>query len=194
MTPRKWWSVLHLSYRPGRSVNDFIDKDSYSLQYVTIDHVISHIKSLGAGCFLSKVDIECAFCIAPVHPDDWHLLGMKFNNQYYFDMRLSMGSCSSPYNSDTIGQALEFICKVNYLIQFVEHLLDDFITVEPGSEPPRALQIIIELFQALGIPLAPEKIFGPTTYLRFFRYYLGHHSHGSLAPSGQAEQVTDAYL
>ena len=111
--------------------------------------------------FLSKVDIECAFCIGPVHPDDWHLTGMKFNNQYYFDMRLSMGSRSSPYNFDTIGQALEFICWVNYLIQFVEHLLDDFITVEPGSEPPRALQIIIELFQALGIPLGPEKIVDP---------------------------------
>ena len=166
-TPGKWRSILHLSYPPGRSVNDFIDKDSYSLQYVTIDRVISHIKSLGAGCFLSKVDIECAFRIAPVHPGDWHLLGMKFNNQYYFDMRLLMGSPSSPYNFDTIGQALEFICKVNYLIQFVEHLLYDFITVEPGSEPPRALQIIIELFQALGIPLAPEKIFGPTTCLDF---------------------------
>ena len=150
-TPRKWQSILHLSYPPGRSVNDFIDKDSYSLQYVTIDRVFSHIKSLGAGCFLSKVDIECASGIAPVHPDDWHLLGMKFNNQYYFDMRLSMGSHSSSYNFDTIGQALEFICKFNYLIQFVEHLLDDFITVEPGSEPPRSLQIIIELFQALGI-------------------------------------------
>ena len=120
---------------------------------------------MGAGCFLSKVDIECAFHIAPFHPDDWHLLGMKFNNQYYFDMRLSMGSRSSPYNFDTIGQALEFICKVNYLIQFVEHLLDDFLTVEPGSEPPRTLQITIELLQALGIPLAPEKIFGPTTCL-----------------------------
>ena len=166
-TPGKWRSILHLSYPPGRSVNDFIDKDSYSLQYVAIDHVICHIKSLGTGCFLSKVVIECAFRIAPVHPDDWHL-GMKFNNQCYFDMRLSMGSRSSPYNFDTIGQALEFICKVNYLIQFVEHLLDDFITVEPGSEPPTALQIIIELFlQALGIPLAPEKMFGPTACLDF---------------------------
>ena len=92
---------------------------------------------------------------------------MKFNNQYYFDMCLSMGSRSSPYNFDTIGQALEFICKANYLIQFVKHLLDDFITVEPGSEPPRALQIIIEPFQSLGIPLAPEKFFGPTTCLDF---------------------------
>ena len=36
-TPGKWRSILHLSYPPGESVNDFIDKDTYSLQYVTID-------------------------------------------------------------------------------------------------------------------------------------------------------------
>ena len=89
------------------------------------------------------MDIECAFRIAPVHPDDWHLLGMKFNNQYYFDMRLSMGSRSSPYNFDTVGKALEFICKVNYLIQFTEHLLDDFITVDPGSEHPKVGRKIV---------------------------------------------------
>ena len=114
---------LHLSYPPGESVNDFIDKDTYSLQYVTIGRVIHHIKQLGPGCLLSKVDIEATFCIAPVHPSDWHLLGMKWNGQYYFDMRLSMGSHFSPYNFDTIGQAVEFICHVNYLIEIIERLL-----------------------------------------------------------------------
>ena len=65
-TPGKWRSILHLSYPPGESVNDFIDKDTYSLQYVTIERVIHHIRRLGPGCFLSKVDIEAAFRIAPV--------------------------------------------------------------------------------------------------------------------------------
>ena len=43
-TPGKWRSILHLSYPPGESVNDFIDKDTYSLQYVTIERVIHHIR------------------------------------------------------------------------------------------------------------------------------------------------------
>ena len=64
-TPGKWRSILHLSYPPGESVNNFIDKGTYSLQYVTIERVIHHIKWLGPGCFLSTVDIEAAFRIAP---------------------------------------------------------------------------------------------------------------------------------
>ena len=80
-TPGKWRSFLHLSYPPGESVNDFIDKDTSSLQYVTIERVIHHIKRLGPGCLLSKVDIEAPFRITPVHPSDWHLLGMKWNGQ-----------------------------------------------------------------------------------------------------------------
>ena len=65
--------------------------------------------------------------------------------------------------------------------------------MEPGSEPPRALQVIIELFQALDIPLAPKN-FSTHLLFRFFRHYLGHHSDGSSARSGQSEQVTDAYF
>ena len=136
-----------------------------SWQYITIERVIDHRRQLGPGCFLSKVDIEAAFCIAPVHPNDWHLLGMKWNGQYYFDRRLSMGSRSSPHNFDTIGQAVECICHVSYLVEIIEHLLDDFIAVEPSDSPP--LQVIKFVFQKLGIPLAEDKVFGPTTCLNF---------------------------
>ena len=83
-------------------------------------------------------------------------------------MRLSMGSWSSPYNFDTIiGQAVEFICHVNFLIEIIEHLLDDFITVEPSDLSPTALQVIKFVFQKLGLPLAEDKAFGPTTCLDF---------------------------
>ena len=97
------------------------------MQYVTIDCVISHIKQLGQGCYLSKLDAEAAFRIAPVHPNDWHLVGMKWQGQYYFDMRLSMGSRSSLFTFDTIGKAIEFIAQANYTIAFIEHILDDLL-------------------------------------------------------------------
>ena len=164
-TPGKWRSILHLSYPPGGLVNDYISKADYSLQYVTIDRVISHIKQLGQGCYLSKLDVEAAFRIAPVHPNDWHLLGMKWQGQYCFDMCLSMGSQSSPFNLDTIGKAIEFITQANYAIVFIEHIFDDFITTELGAQTPVALNILIRLFQKLGVPPAQEKNFGPTTCL-----------------------------
>ena len=89
--PGKWHTILHLSYPDGDLINFHIPEDEYSLHYVTVDKAISIIKQLGPGAWLSKVDIEEAFRIIPIHPDDWHLLGMYWEGKYYYDKRLSMG-------------------------------------------------------------------------------------------------------
>ena len=57
---------------------------SYSM-YVTIDDAIKGIKRFGPGSFLAKTDIESAFRLIPVHPDDYELLGMKWEGKYYYD-------------------------------------------------------------------------------------------------------------
>ena len=104
-TPGKWRSILHLSYPPGGSVNDYINKDDYSLQYITIDCVISHIKQLGQGCYLSKLDVEVAFRIAPVHPDDWHLLGMKWQGSIIL-------ICVNPWVAAPVLSILTLLVKI----------------------------------------------------------------------------------
>ena len=114
----KFCTILHLSYPPGESVNDYIPKDQYSLQYITIDKAILAIKRLGRGAWLSKLDVEATFRIVPVHPSQWHLLGMKWEGKYYFDKVLSIGGRSSPSIFDRIADALEWICLTNYLIEF----------------------------------------------------------------------------
>ena len=163
--PGKWRRILHLFYPDGDSINFHIPEDEYSLYYVTVDKAISIIKQLGPGAWLSKVDIEEAFLIIPVHPDDWHLLGMYWEGQYYYDKRLSMGGRSSPYIFDQLPIALEWICRNKYLIQFLLHLLDDSLAVEDPSSTPRALQPIITLFKYLGVPFVPHKVVGPTQCL-----------------------------
>ena len=104
-------------------------------------------------------------------------------------MHLSMGSRSSPHNFDTIGQAVEFICRVNYLIEIIEHLLDDFITVEPSDSPPTALQVIKFVFQKLGIPLTEDKVFGPTTCLDFLGITLDTFLMEARLPQDKAEKL-----
>ena len=44
--PGKFRTILHLSYPPGDSVNDFIPKDEYSLHYITVDKAISAMTTL----------------------------------------------------------------------------------------------------------------------------------------------------
>ena len=111
--------------------------------------------------------MEAAFRIVPVHPSQWHLLGMKWEGKYYFDKVLSMGGRSSPSIFDRIADALEWICLTNYLIEVLMHLLDDFLTIEPPNAHPIALELIKQIFTRLGVPLAPNKVFGPTQILEF---------------------------
>ena len=163
----KWHTILHLSYPDVDSVSFHIPKEIYFLHYVTVDKAISIIKQLGPGAWLGKVDIEEAFQIIPVHPDDWHLLGMHWEGQYYYDKRLSMGGHSSPYIFDQLPIALEWICRNKYLIQFLLHLLDDFLAVEDPSSTPRALSSLSPCLNIWGSPLHPTKLLVPPSAWNF---------------------------
>jgi hypothetical protein len=163
----KFRLIMNLSAPKGLSVNDFIDKERYSLSYVTVDNAIDQVVSVGRGCLLSKVDVEAAFRIVPVNPVHWNLLGFSFQGRFYVDTVLSMGGRSSPAIFDAIAKAAEWICVNNHHIEFLIHLLDDFLSVErPGSEGT-ALKKILKAFSSLGIPVNEKKVEGPTTCLEF---------------------------
>ena len=51
----------------------------------------------------------------------------------------------------------------------VDHYLDDFIILGPAcdSRCRRGLDVVLELCERLGVPLAMEKLEGPTTCLMF---------------------------
>ena len=81
--PSEFRLIQHLSYPYGSSVNDFIPERTSSVRYASISDAIMVIKQLGAGCFMAKTDIKSAFRIIPIHPSDFPLLGMKWDNQFY---------------------------------------------------------------------------------------------------------------
>ena len=87
--------IQHLSFPQGSSINDFIPSDFSSVSYATISDTISSLKRAVKGCFMPKTDIKTAFRIIPVHLDDHPLLGMKWENLYYYDRCLPMGCSSS---------------------------------------------------------------------------------------------------
>ena len=61
----------------NRSVNDGIAPESCSLSYTTVDCAAELVRSRGRGALLAKLDIESAYRIVPIHPDDRSVLGMK---------------------------------------------------------------------------------------------------------------------
>ena len=108
-----WRTIFHLSYPKHRptSVNAYIPPESYSLQYIKVDHTIAILQDLGPGCSMSKLDIKSAFCNVPVNPSDWELLGMKWEGLYFFNMVLPFGLRWAPFLFDEFSSAVEWIIQ-----------------------------------------------------------------------------------
>ena len=59
-------------------MNDGIRKDPFTVQYMKVDDIIDGIMSLGQGTLLAKFDVESAYRIIPIHPNDCSLFGMQW--------------------------------------------------------------------------------------------------------------------
>ncbi len=138
------------------------------VRYATVADAIKLIKRAGPGCYLAKTDIKSAFRIIPIHPNDYPLLGMKWRGLYYYDRCMPMGCSSSCKTFETFSTAIEWIARHKLKIDELLHLLDDFLFVSATyMQCQSSLNLFIGLCHQLGIPIAPDKTFGPSTTLTF---------------------------
>ena len=160
--------IHHLSYPNGSSVNDFIPDFYSTVKYASVGDASKSIKRLGRGCFMAKTDVKSAFRIVPIHPADYSLLGMKWENLYYFDRTLPLGLSSSCSIFEAVSSALEWISVHQLRASSVLHILDDFLFIVPTTDQcNRDLANFVSLCEYLGVPLAPQKTVGPETVLQF---------------------------
>ena len=75
VVPKKdgaWRMIMHLSAPQQGSINEGIDKETYSLCYSNIYDATWLIVAVGKGCYLAKVDLKSTSCTtrlgAPWHP------------------------------------------------------------------------------------------------------------------------------
>ena len=164
----KWRLIVDLSHPKGNSVNDGIDRAYCSLSYMKVDEIVQRLLFLGQGCQLAKIDIESAFRNVPVHPHDRHLLGLSWNGAVYIDTVLPFGLRSAPKIFNSLADALEWIAEYRG-VTYLKHFLDDFITAgHPHStECMENLDLLVEICDILGFPIAVDKREGPATCLIF---------------------------
>ena len=164
-----WRLIYHLSAPPGTSINDFIDPTEYSLQYHTIDDAINICCHLGRNALLAKVDLKNAFRLCPVHPEDWHLLGIRWRGHYLVDKCLPFGLRSAPFLFNMVADAIQWILENHCHVQHSFHYLDDYFFEGPSDSQAcgKSLSSMLSLCDTLNIPLKPEKMVGPTTSLTF---------------------------
>ena len=151
--PDEWRLILDLSFPPDKSINDDIDQQLCSLRYPTVDQAVAHILQVGQGAVLAKVDVAHAFHNIPVHLDDRHLLGMRWEDAIFIDMALPFGLRSSPKIFTAVADALEWVFRRRG-VSWCTHYVDDFLTAgRPASEECRSnLQVMLETCERLGVP------------------------------------------
>ena len=104
----KFRLITDLSFPTARSVNDGITPDLCTLAYTTVDVVASQAAVLGVGAQLAKTDIEAAYRLIPVHPQDRILQAVRWNNQVYIDPMLPFGLRSAPKIFNAVADALHW--------------------------------------------------------------------------------------
>ena len=166
--PGEYRVIHHLSFPRGQSVNDGISFEDATVKYASVGQAIHQIVNIGPQCYMAKTDIQSAFRIVPVSPENYPLLGFKWEGAFYYDKCLPMGCASSCSIFETLSTALEWIISNKLPQDSVLHILDDFLFISPTPQAcQEALDLFILICQDIGVPLAPDKTVGPDRVLDF---------------------------
>ena len=162
----KFRRIHDLSFpKDGDSVNAGIPREYATVQYETLDCVISAVVRAGRGAMIAKADIEKAFRIIPISPSDYKYLGFLWASKYWYDKCLPMGASTSCQTFERFSCALQWIMINHFSAEGMSHILDDFIFIgPPHSQKCRAdLLNFLLLAQELGIPIKASKTVWPAS-------------------------------
>ena len=167
------YHIIHdLSWPPGDSINDHIDPDLYCCIYASFNQAISLIKKQGIGALMAKLGLANAFKHILVHPNDWPLLCCSWDTpcpdglvlmQYYVDLFLPFGLCSSPAIFNQYANVLEFAMWANGISNLF-HYLDDYFTAGPAGsgDCQHNINMMVEVCKEMGFMVNPSKATAPS--------------------------------
>ncbi len=139
------------------SVNGAIPQADKMVQYSSIQDAVQHILALGRRCYMAKCDIKSAFRLIPISSLDFHLLGMEFDGQYFYDTTMPMGCASSCCIFERFSKAIHWIATEVFGCKPLVQYLDDYLLLAPSrDEVLHNLPILQLVCDRLGVPLAAE--------------------------------------
>ena len=189
--PNQFRLIHHLSYPPGNSLNDFIDPKLCSVQYTRFDEAIHMIQDLGKGCLLGRSDVKSAFRLLPVLPMAFDQLGFMFDGQYYFDKAMPFGCSISCQTWELFATFIEFAVVRQSPVGKLLHYLDDYLFggKRGTNHCAHIMSVFHEKLDTLGVPVASEKIEGPTTKLCFLGFELDSEEMVIRIPMQKIEEI-----
>ena len=194
--PGQFRLIHDLSFPRGDSINSSIDKSFSSVSYQNIETVIGLVQAHGRHCLMAKADIEDAFRLICLNPSEYHLLGLQWQGNYYYDRCLPMGCSSSCQIFEKFSSSLQWILNELYKINGVSHLLDDFFFVgKAGSnECQFALDSFLQVCSDVGVPIKAEKTQLPTTRITIYGIEIDSDLMIARLPIDKLEKVKDLLL
>ena len=183
--------IQNLSFPENCSINDGIMGEFKTVNYASIDDAISKLKINGSGAFMSKTDIDSAFRLIPVNPEDYPILGIKFNNRYYYDRCLPMGCSSSCHIFERFSTDVEWIATNKFGIESIIHYLDDFLIVGPANsnQCQTDLKHFLGMCERIGVPIKAEKTVQPSTVITFLGIELDSVSRVARLPQAKLNKI-----
>ena len=109
--PNKFRLIHDLSFPKHNSINSHIPRELATVTYESLDTIVDFVASSGKGSLLAKADVESAFRNLPIHPDDYHKLGIFWENKYYYDKRLPFGCSTCCAIFESFSTALQWILQ-----------------------------------------------------------------------------------
>ena len=89
---------------------------------------------VGPNYFLAKTDVNNAFRLVPIRPEEYDLLRISWQGKYHYERCMPMGCSSSCKTFEMFPTALEWIAQNKLHIPYILHLLDDFLIISPSNE------------------------------------------------------------
>ena len=115
-------------------------------------------------CYMAKINLKKAFRLCLVRRENWDLLEVYWDGQYYVGKRLLFGLRSSPALFNQVADAFEWILVNECQINRVPYYLDDFFFVETDNSTCRAsMTRVKDKAHQLGVLMEPSNETGPTT-------------------------------
>ena len=115
---------------------------------------------------MAKTDVKSAFRIIPIHAADYPLLGIRWDNLYYFDRTLAMGLSSSCAIFESFSTALEWLSINHFGACTVLHILANFLFIaKTRDQCDRDLKNFILMCYHIGVLLRRRKLSVQPRYL-----------------------------
>ena len=88
-----------------------------------------------------------------------------------------------------------WIAKHNYGIEFILHLLDDYLMIDsPSATAERIMALLTMIFNRLRVPIAPHKTVGPTVQLQYLGIILDTDSMEACLPLENLPGLEKCYI